>query len=174
MNKFKDFLIDFAKFIFNKENGILVRFYIGISIAISIFSLVTGEFWVTIGAPISAIIYLLFFLLFFLPAFIGMYFVSKTALNEWTKTLIYAFLVPFTNMIYYLAVPNTLDVWIECIGFMSLFFCCPIIFTISILVPPQWYPHKKRLIVGTILMFCIAIILIIICYSIKPSAFDNY
>ncbi len=174
MNKFKDFLIDFAKFIFNKENEILFLFYIGIAIAISIFSLVTGEFWVTIGAPISAIIYLLFFLLFFLPAFIGMYFVSKTNLNELTKTLIYAFLIPFTNMVYYLVLPSPYHSIAEYIGFLSLFFCCPIIFIISILVPPQWYPHKKRLIVGTILMFCIAIILIMICYSIKPSAFDNY
>ena len=174
MNKFKDFLIDFAKFIFNKENGILVLFYIGISIAISIFALFTGEFWVIIGSPISAIIYLLFFMLFFFPGFIGMYFISKTNLNVQLKTLIYAFLVPFTNMVYYLALTSPNHSIAEYIGFLSLFFGCPIIFTISILVPQKWYPNKKRLIIGTILMFCIAIILIWICYSIKPSAFDNY
>ena len=174
MNKFKEFLIDFAKFMFNKENGILFLFYFAIAILISIFSLFVMSFLDAIFIVLSSITSLFFFLIFFLPAFIGMYFVSKTALNEWTKTLIYAFLVPFTNMVYYLALPSPNHSIAEYIGFLSLFFCCPIIFTISILVPPQWYPYKKRLIWGTILMFCIAIILIYICYAIKQSAFDNY
>ena len=170
MNKFKDFLIDFAKFIFNKENGILFLFYIGIAIAISIFSLFVMSFLDAIFI-ISSITSLFYLLILFIPAFIGMYFVSKTNLNELTKTLIYAFLIPFTNMVYYLVLPSPTHEITEYIGFLSLFFCCPMIFTISILVPQKWYPNKKRLIIGTILMFCIGIILIWISYAIKPSTF---
>ena len=173
MNKFKNFIIDFSKFIFNKENGILFLFYIGIAIVISIFSLFVESFWFVFGTTFLSITSLFSFLIFFFPAIIGMYFVSKTNLNEWTKTLIYAFLIPFTNMVYYFALPSPFHGIAEYMGFISLFFGCPIIFTISILVPSKWYPHKKRLIAGTILMFLIAIILINICYAIKPSAFPD-
>ena len=114
------------------------------------------------------------FVIIFSPAILFLYFIFKKIKNTKIRIVLTAFLIPFTNMVYYL-IENVLfrgDTIISLvIGAYSLFVILPLCFISTVFVPKKWLPIKWHIVITVILMEIFGWFLIMI--SVRVSSFIN-
>ena len=95
------------------------------------------------------------FVIIFSPAILVLYFLFKKIKNTKIRIVLTAFLIPFTNMVYYL-IENVLfrgDTIITLvIGAYSLFSVLPLCFISTLFVPKKWLPIKWQIVITIMLM----------------------
>ena len=95
------------------------------------------------------------FVIIFSPAILVLYFIFKKIKNIKIRIVLTAFLIPFTNMVYYL-IENVLfrgDTIISLvIGAYSLFVILPLSFISTVFIPKKWLPIKWQTLITVILM----------------------
>lgn len=117
---------------------------------------------VSVLYPITHILYVLVFL----PAIIVLYFLFKKFKGAKARILLTAFLIPFSNMIYYFIeyfIINNTDCYVSMfIGFYSIVLLLPSLLFATLFVPKSLLPFKKEVIKTLSLMFLFGWILIFI------------
>ena len=105
---------------------------------------------------------LVFTALAFLPAIIVLYFLFKKIKNINLRIILIAFIIPFTNLIYYIIEHFLIDfeIFSMIIGFYTLFVFLPTALIVTLCAPKSILPFKKEFIKANILMGIIGWILI--------------
>lgn len=132
---------------------------------------VGGNDLITKDGIISALIYcilepvflLLGFIIVFSPTILVLYFLFKKITSIHKRILLAAFMVPFTNMIYWIIAHFWGDVIFPMfIGFLTLFMFLPSALIVTLCTPKSLLPLKKEFIVTNLLMGIFGWILIFI------------
>ena len=125
------------------------------------------------GIPIVNV---LFIAIAFLPTIVGLYFLFKKFKGTKTRIFLTAFLILFSNMIYYFIeyfITNNTDCHISMfIGFYAIFFLLPSLLLATLFVPKSLLPFKIEAIKTLSLMFLIGWILIVVS-TISLQYIDN-
>lgn len=102
----------------------------------------------------------------FIPTIFLLYFLFKKVINKFKRVLLTAFLIPFTNMIYFFVEMHLPDpIFSLFLGFYSLYATLPIVFITALLTPKSILPIKWYVILTDVLMWIFGWIMIYICLS---------
>ena len=108
----------------------------------------------------------------FSPTILLLHFLFKKKENKYVRVLMTAFLIPFTNMIYFyftkLIGAEVLNDFSMLLGFFTVFAAIPIAFVTSLCLPKSILPFKWYIILTNILMEIFAWIMIFICLLTYP------
>ena len=103
----------------------------------------------------------------FLPTILLLHFLFKKNKNKYVRVLMTAFLIPFTNMIYYFAMEligaKVLNSFVIILGIYIVLVAIPIAFVTSLCLPKSILPFKWYIILTSILMEIFAWRMIFIC-----------
>ena len=114
--------------------------------------------------------------LFFAPTIIFLIFLCKKLNSKKWKIFWISFLIPFTNMIYYIAIhlPFAHD-WglgTMVLGLLSMLLI-PVLFVLTIITPSKWLKLKKEFLITEILMLFIGGILIFTTLTAEGIIYDK-
>ena len=110
---------------------------------------------------------LFMFLAVLIPSSIIMFITSRYICNRKVKAILWAFIIPFIAMIFYLTPNNQLADLILFLGFLSLFFVYPQLFLATLIIPEKYCSYKWDYFINIVMTIFFAFILIFICFLIK-------
>lgn len=159
---------------FTNEKTKNIFIVIAIWWTLSVIMALMGELWKTlpwafgykdalysfIFAPIGSFIV-------FLPTIILLYFLFKKIKNYYARVILTAFLIPFTNMIYFFIEGKFLgeSFFSMIIGFFTLCGTLPIVSATALCCPKSILPFKWYIILTNFLMAVLGWIMILICFD---------